>query len=246
MSYIHLQCKALSHSYRGVIALRSLNITHEGPGCVALIGANGAGKSTLLRGLVGVQSLSSGVMLLNQQEIYPECKQREHIGYLSEHTPLPEMMTVYEVLKGSSILQNIPFSDQPKRIDWCVNQCHLPNLLWRTCGTLSRGQRQRVGLACAIIHQPQLLILDEVHSGLDPIQTKELNKVLKSLAQDSLLILSTHRLNAAEQIADHYWILHEGQLIQSISKDDWQSNHHTNTPWSLELAYRELIANKPS
>ena len=240
MSYIDLQCKALSHSYPGVIALHALNLHYQGPGCVALIGANGAGKSTLLRGLVGGQSLSSGEILLNQEAIYPECKQRKNIGYLSEHTPLPEMMTVYEVLKGATILQKVPSSERQNKIDWCIEKCDLMELLWRTCGTLSRGQRQRVGLASAIIHQPLLLILDEVHSGLDPIQTQELNKVLRSLAQHSLLVVSTHRLTAAEQVADHFWVLHEGQLIQSISKHKWQS-HYLDTPWSLETAYRELI-----
>ena len=131
-------------------------------------------------------------------------------------------------------------------IDRSLHDCQLNELRDRRCDTLSRGQRQRVGLATAIIHRPKLLVLDEVHSGLDPLQTLEMNKVLCSLATNSLLVTSTHRLAAAEEIAEHYWVLHEGQLLLSTCQESWKRNWQDSQerPWSLEKAYLQLISDR--
>lgn len=241
---IRLSCRALSHAYQELIALSSIELDQEGPCCVALIGANGAGKSTLLRGLVGAQRLSEGEIELDGELIYPESPTRSELGYLSERTPLPSELSVIEVLRGASSIHRISRKDRKEMIERSIVECDLNALLDRRCETLSRGQRQRVGLATAIIHRPKLLVLDEVHSGLDPLQTREINGVLRSLAQRSLLILSTHRLSAAEQIADHYWVLHQGEMLTSISRETWMSrwNQAHREEWSLERAYLELIS----
>lgn len=231
----------VSHSYQKVLALDSVTLIHEGPGCVILLGANGAGKSTLLRGLVGIQKLSQGYLLLNDQEIYPESPLRKDIGYLSEQSHLPHSLTIYETLEGIAILYGLKGKEKQDALDWCIQCCKLEELLDRHCDTLSRGQRQRVGLATAILHRPPLLVLDEVHSGLDPIQTKEMNDVLKGLAQECLLIISTHRLEAADQIADHFWVLHEGCLIKNTSRETWQKEYSSNNSWSLNQAYHQLL-----
>ncbi len=240
MTTIELTCAGLSHAYQGVRALDSITLYQRGPGCVALIGANGAGKSTLLRGLVGAQRLSAGVITLNQRALYPESEARAEVGYLSEQTPLPPALSIYEVLKGSAILHKVPRKQRAGAIERVIHECNLHELSGRRCDTLSRGQRQRVGLATAIVHRPTMLVLDEVHSGLDPLQTREINAVLKQLSRTCLLVMSTHRLAAAEQIADHYWVLHQGALLHSIGHQEWLSQHKTK--WSLETAYLGLIA----
>ena len=243
---IRLHCQGLSHAYGAVIALKSISLQQEGPSCVALIGSNGAGKSTLLRGLVGAQRLSRGEITLDRQAIYPESAVRSELGYLSEKTPLPPELSVYEYLSGIAGLHRISHSSRPQMLERCLTDCDLINLSDRRCDTLSRGQRQRVGLAAALIHQPKLLVLDEVHSGLDPLQTREINSVLKSISSKSLIVLSTHRLSAAEEIADHYWVLHEGELLTSKSATKWKREWHTShqRQWSLERAYLSLISER--
>ena len=243
---IRLRCQGLSHAYGAVIALRSIDLQQEGPGCVALIGSNGAGKSTLLRGLVGAQRLSRGQMTLDHQAIYPESSVRSELGYLSEKTPLPPELSVYEYLNGTARLHRLSRGSRPHMIERCLIDCDLIDLSDRRCDTLSRGQRQRVGLAAALIHRPKLLVLDEVHSGLDPLQTREINRVLKSISSTSLIVLSTHRLSAAEEVADHYWVLHDGELLTSKSAEEWKREWHASQKrqWSLERAYLTLISER--
>ena len=264
---IELLIKNVSHDYSGLPALSSLNLKHEGTGIVALIGANGAGKSTLLRSIVGAQKLSNGKILLNQNELYPESPYRKNIGYLSEQNPLPNSLSVEEVLKTSALLHQVHYTQQQIRIESSLQACNLTLLRKRHCNTLSRGQRQRLGLASAIIHQPQVLVLDEVHSGLDPMQTKAMNSILRSIAKQTLIILSTHRLYEVEKLADHVWVLHHGELLKVSSISAWQKESSdtalNSTPdssqnpnqtgakisspvkdsalWSLENAYIKLI-----
>ena len=219
---IELLIKNVSHAYHGVPALSSLNLEHKGTGIVALIGANGAGKSTLLRSIVGAQKLSTGKILLNQSELCPESPYRKNIGYLSEQNPLPNSLSVEEVLKTSALLHQVPYTQHQVQIEESLQACDLIPLRKRYCNTLSRGQRQRLGLASAIIHQPQVLVLDEVHSGLDPMQTKAMNSILRSIAKQTLIILSTHRLHEVEKLADYVWVLHHGELLKVSSISAWQ------------------------
>lgn len=220
---IELLIKNASHAYESVLALSSLNLNHTGTGIVALIGANGAGKSTLLRSIVGAQKLTNGKILLNQNELHPESTYRKNIGYLSEQNPLPNSLTVEEVLKTSALLHQVHYSEHQAQIESCLTACNLTSLRKRFCHTLSRGQRQRLGLASAIIHRPQVLVLDEVHSGLDPLQTKAMNSILKSIASETLIILSTHRLHEVEKLADYIWVLHHGELLKVTSILAWQA-----------------------
>ncbi len=255
---IELSLKNVSHSYSSLLALDSVDIQHQGVGVIALIGANGAGKSTLLRSVVGAQKLSQGLILLNQHEIYPESKYRKQIGYLSEQNPLAHSLTVQEILLGSALLHGVSYTQYQSHIEEVLHSCDLFALRHRYCNTLSRGQRQRLGLASAIVHKPKLLILDEVHSGLDPLQTQAINKILNDLATTTLIILSTHRLTEAEKVAKWIWVLHQGKLLKQSSLISWQTEWKTlqdqqnrnlsaatlsaqNTTWSLEKAYLDLI-----
>ena len=134
---IELLLKNVSHAYGDLTALSSLNLKHQGTGIIALIGANGAGKSTLLRSIVGAQKLSEGKILLNQQELHPESIYRKAIGYLSERNPLPNSLTVEEVLKGSALLHQVPFSKYQEYIEDSLKACDLVPLRKRYCETLS-------------------------------------------------------------------------------------------------------------
>jgi ABC-2 type transport system ATP-binding protein len=242
-SSVILHCHEVSHSYGKVVALRDVSVTQTGAGCVALIGANGAGKSTLLRGIVGAHRFSRGRVSLSGNELYPESPARADLGYLSENGTLPIELSVEEVLWGATLLHGLSKSQSREACDWVIMRCHLNELRSRRCGTLSRGQRQRVRLASSLVHRPQLLVLDEVHSGLDPLQTAELNDLLKDLSQSCLVLLSTHRLSAAEQITDTYWVLHGGQLLADGPIDSWgvKIEEGDRGAGRLERAYRSLI-----
>ena len=242
-SKVMLSCHHVSHTYGKVVALQKFSVNQEGVGCVALIGANGAGKSTLLRGIVGAQRFSSGEVSLSGKSLYPESPTREQIGYLSENAALPAELSVEEEIWGSTILHGLTGHRAREALKWVIKRCNLEELRRRRCGTLSRGQRQRVRLASSLVHRPQLLVLDEVHSGLDPLQTAELNELLRDLAQNCLVLLSTHRLSAAEEIADTYWVLHDGRLLASGPISTWGVEIEENYQPSghLERAYRTLI-----
>ena len=240
---VRLSCQNITHLYGQFVALQDLTVSKEGAGCVALIGANGAGKSTLLRGIVGAQRFSRGEVRISDHLLYPESPARAQLGYLSENGTLPTELSVDEVLWGATLLRGLTRSQGIEAREWVLDRCHLSPLRWRRCGTLSRGQRQRVRLASSLVHQPQLLVLDEVHSGLDPLQTAELNALLKTLAQSCLVLLSTHRLSAAEQIADTYWVLHDGALLASGPLSSWEVHAEDVDPslGRLERAYRALV-----
>ena len=238
-----LRCHKVSHAYGKCVAIRDLSVTQQGVGCVAIIGANGAGKSTLLRGIVGAHRLSTGEVEISGQKLYPESPARDQIGYLSENGVLPTELSADEVIWGATLLHNLPKDRAREACEWVIKSCDLKDLRSRRCGTLSRGQKQRVRLATSLVHRPQLLVLDEVHSGLDPLQTNELNALLKELASNCLVLLSTHRLSAAEQIADTYWVLHAGELLAEGPIESWGIDagpSHEGVE-RLEHMYRVLI-----
>lgn len=245
-----ISCNHLYHSYGSTIALSGITVTYQGPGCVALIGANGAGKSTLLRGVVGAHRLTAGEIYLGEDELYPESPARKHIGYLSERAFLPPELSVEEYLWGATVLRGLTKRAGHSALDWVLERCHLKTLAQRRCSTLSRGQQQRARLASALVHQPRLLVLDEVHSGLDPLQTRELNQLLRELAKQSTILLSTHRLSAAEAVADTFWVLHGGHLLASGPLGSWgEADSSLGAPCAetsydegaLERAYHDLI-----
>jgi ABC-2 type transport system ATP-binding protein len=163
-------------------------------------------------------------------------------------------LSVEEVLWGATVTRGLTRREGVSALEWALERCQLIELSDRRCSTLSRGQRQRTRLASVLVHRPKLLVLDEVHSGLDPLQTVELNQLLSELARDCLVLLSTHRLSAAEEIADAYWVLHRGRLLAAGPISAWSAlkGHHpdlTSEPLlttvnggSLEHAYLSLIA----
>lgn len=232
-----LECYGIAHFYGAVNALSGVDVKYTGSGCIALIGANGAGKSTLLKGLVGAHRFSQGRVYLLGEAMYPESPARAHVGYLSERVALPPDLSVAEMIYGALISRGVSRQSARESASWAIEQCELNTLRDRRCDTLSRGQRQRARLAATIAHRPSVLVLDEVHSGLDPLQTHSLNALIAEQARERLVLLSTHRLSAAESIADTYWVLDRGELIAEGALQTWSPEPHL----SLEHAYRELV-----
>ena len=207
-----IELQAVAHQYGAHHALHALSLRLEGPQLIALIGANGAGKSTLIKALVGEIDPSEGRIFICDEEMYPESPARRLIGYLPEESrPYPES-SVYEYLHLMATLRGLSGSTRREAIEWASARCALKDLLSTPIKALSKGMKQRVGLAQAILHNPPVLILDELSSGLDPHQAHALLRLLKERSTESLVLISTHRLDMVEGYADQVCILEDGAL----------------------------------
>ncbi len=181
---------------------------------VGFLGQNGAGKTTLMRILTSYLPASSGSVIIDGKDITKySLSVRRQIGYLPETPPLYMNMTVKGYLKFAAQIKDVLSNRLNFQVDKVLEECQLNNVKNQTIGTLSKGYKQRVGIAQAIIHEPKILILDEPTSGLDPIQNLQVRKLIKSLKDERTVILSTHILSEIEQIAKRVMIIRTGQII---------------------------------
>ena len=181
---------------------------------VALLGPNGAGKTTLMRILTGFLAPSEGDAELAGHSIQAaSLRARAQLGYLPEGVPLYPDMRVDEYLAHRARLRGVARAERPRLIDRAVNDCGLGDRRRQIIGTLSRGYRQRVGLADAILARPPILILDEPTVGLDPNQIREVRDLVRALAREATVLLSTHILSEVEALAARVIILHRGRIV---------------------------------
>jgi ABC-2 type transport system ATP-binding protein len=180
---------------------------------VGLLGNNGAGKTTIMRILTTYLPATSGRAKVAGHDVLNESMEvRRNIGYLPESVPLYPEMRVEEYLHYRASLKGVPRKQRQARIDQCVDRCRIREVRRRLLGTLSKGYRQRVGLADAMVHDPPILILDEPTDGLDPVQKRETLATLKDLGQSHTIMLSTHLLSEVEAICTRVVILNRGHL----------------------------------
>ena len=203
----------LSKSYGPIKALRDVTF-HIAPGeIVGLLGPNGAGKTTTIKILTGYLHPDEGTVTVNGLDVLTHTRQvQAQIGYLPESAPLYPELSVQKYLKMMAELRQIPEEEQLARISDAVRATGLADHLVRPIGQLSKGFRQRVGVAQAIIHQPQLLILDEPTIGLDPTQIVEVRRLIRRLAERSTILFSTHILSEVEALCDRAIILMNGEI----------------------------------
>ncbi len=188
---------------------------------LGFLGPNGAGKTTALKILTSFWSADQGEVLIDGQNIKTRSLEtRKKIGYLPETVPLYEDMNVYEYLKFVAEVRGIPLEDLNQRIEEVVESCGLDGMLFRLIEELSKGYRQRVGLAQAIIHNPQVLILDEPTTGLDPNQIVEIRDLIKKIGKTRTVIFSTHILGEVSATCDRVIIINQGRLVGEGSPDN--------------------------
>jgi ABC-2 type transport system ATP-binding protein len=201
-------------------ALRDVSFEINKGEIVGFLGQNGAGKTTLMRILTSYLPATSGSVIIDGDTIARDSLTiRKKIGYLPETPPLYPNMTVRDYLKFAAEIKDIPARYRRRRIDRVMDECQIDDVKNKTIGTLSRGYKQRVGIAQAIIHEPKLLILDEPTSGLDPIQNLQVRNLIKDLKDQRTVILSTHILSEIEQIAQRVLIIKSGNIIVDESLD---------------------------
>jgi ABC-2 type transport system ATP-binding protein len=203
----------LSKAYGEIQALDDVSFTIQRGEIVGLLGPNGAGKTTLMKILTGYLQPDEGTATIADRDVLTRRHEVQAlIGYLPENAPLYHELSVQGYLKLMADLRRIPPAEQTARISEAVYATGLETHLTRRIGELSKGYRQRVGLAQAILHRPQLLILDEPTVGLDPTQIVEIRHLIRQLARHSTILLSTHILPEVEQVCDRVIILMNGRV----------------------------------
>jgi len=218
MSSVLLSAKALSRYYGQQQAVQNVSFNINKGEVLGFLGPNGAGKSTTMKMLSGNLAPTQGEIIINGYDLLTEPKQaKAHIGYLPEQPPLYKELTVKEFLVFCGQINAISSTKLKAAIDSVIERCGLTDVTQRLIGNLSKGYQQRVGIAQAIIHSPAVVILDEPTSGLDPIQIKEIRQLIRDIATEHSVILSTHILPEVEMLCDRVQIINKGQLILSDS-----------------------------
>jgi ABC-2 type transport system ATP-binding protein len=208
-----IEVEHLTKYFGPVMAVTNISFQVGKNEIVGLLGNNGAGKTTVMRILTTYLPATSGRAKVAGHDVMTESMDvRRNIGYLPESVPMYSEMRVEEYLNYRAALKGVDRKVRTQRIDTCLDRCRIREVRRRTIGTLSKGYRQRVGLADAMIHDPPILILDEPTDGLDPVQKRETLATLKDLGQTHTIMLSTHLLSEVEAICGRVVILDRGHL----------------------------------
>tara|TARA_Y100000739_G_scaffold189243_1_gene168682 strand:+ start:237 stop:938 length:702 start_codon:yes stop_codon:yes gene_type:complete len=231
-----IEARNVTKIFSGQAALHDVNLHVKSGQVLGLLGPNGAGKSTLMRIICGYLPPNAGsleVCGFNVDKFPLETKAR--IGYLPENNPLPEEMYILEYLNFVAGIYGLNSRD--KQVNEVVEKIGLSPELHKKIGELSKGYRQRVGLAAAIIHEPAVLILDEPTSGLDPNQLVEIRALIRSIGKKRTVMLSTHIMQEVEAMCDRIVMIKNGEIVADESMDKF-----VNDKGSLEEAFKVLTS----
>lgn len=222
--------KNLSHRYSVQWAVRDINFELTKNGIYGLLGANGAGKSTIMNVMCGVIKQTQGEVFIKGVDLarQPE-KAKRYIGFLPQQPPLLNDLTVEEFLTHSANIRLMDASRIKPAITEVMGKCGISHFSKRLIRNLSGGYQQRVGIAQAIIHKPDFVVLDEPTNGLDPNQILEVRGLIKEIAEERTVVLSTHILQEVQALCDHIWMINEGSMIFSGSMDEFDNYIVPNT-----------------
>jgi len=210
----------LTREYGSLKAVNQVNFDLKRGEVLGFLGPNGAGKSTTMQMITGNLAPSEGKITINGIDLLDNPKlAKAEIGYLPEQPPLYLELSVGEYLKFCAKLNGIQRQKQVNAVNYAINRCGLGEVRDRLIANLSKGFQQRVGIAQAIIHTPSIVILDEPTVGLDPIQIREIRKLIRELGNEHSVILSTHILPEVQMTCDRVQIINKGQLVFSDSID---------------------------
>ena len=226
----------LSKNYGPVEAVKSISFEIQDGEIVGFLGANGAGKTTTLKMITGYLVPTEGKIEVNDLNIIDDTHEiQKQIGYLPELNPLYTEMRVYEYYEFLAGIRNItgrPFKDALARV---VEQCGLNGVIHKNISECSKGYKQRIGLASAMIHDPKILILDEPVTGLDPNQIVEIRGLIKKLGKEKLVFMSSHILQEIQATVDRIMIIHEGEIVANGTSDELMSNFMGNVLLNMEI-----------
>ena len=226
----------LSKKFGEQTALNAINIEINSNEIIGLLGPNGAGKSTLMKSVAGVLKIEEGEIIFNGKVIREnEIETKKKIGFLPENNPLYGEMYVKEYLNFVADLHKI----SKQRIDEVIDLVGITPEKSKKISQLSKGYQQRVGLAQAILHQPDLLILDEPTNGLDPNQIIEIRNIIKEMGKEKTVILSTHIMQEVEALCSRVILIHQGNIVQDCNIEEFKGKFS-----SLEEAFASYTMSK--
>ena len=235
-----IRIDSLSKEFGAVKAVRSISFSLNDGEIVGFLGANGAGKSTTLKMMTGYLTPTAGNVYVDDQNIIDNSLDiQKQIGYLPELNPLYAEMKVHEYLKFHAEIRHIIGEEFNKALRRVVGECGLKGVVHRTVGNCSKGYKQRIGLAAAMIHDPKILILDEPVSGLDPNQIVEIRELIKKLGKEKLVLMSSHILQEIQATVDRIIIIHEGKIVADGTSEELISDSKGMTQLHLEISGSE-------
>lgn len=219
-----LKAEHLSHRYSVQWAIRDINFEITENGIYGLLGSNGAGKSTTMNIICGVLKQTEGQVFINGISMSDNpVEAKRNIGFLPQKPPLYQDLTVEEFLLYSGEIRRIEQKQLQKAVKKAMERCNITHFSKRLIRNLSGGYQQRIGIAQAIIHDPKVVILDEPTNGLDPNQILEIRHLIKEIAEDRTVILSTHILTEVQATCDHIQMIEEGNLVFSGTVDEFDN-----------------------
>lgn len=230
-----IKVENLTKRYAGVTAINSLNFEVEKGEIVGFLGPNGAGKSTTMKILTGYLPATSGTASIAGFDVFEQSiEARKRLGYLPENTPLYTDMRVGEYLRYRANLKGVPGRKVKQSVGDVLELCNLREVERKLIGALSKGYRQRVGLADALVHDPELLILDEPTIGLDPNQIRQVRELIKNLGGKRTVLISTHILPEVEIMCSRVIVIHKGRIRASDTADNLLKNQRTAGSMRIE------------
>ena len=240
-----LEVSQLSRRYGDFIAVDRVSFNIEKGEIVGLLGHNGAGKTTIMKMLSGYLEPDQGQIRIDGLDLVLETKKaQQRLGYLPENLPIYPEMTVADYLDYAATLKRLPTPDKSREIARVVNATDIGDKLLAPIALLSRGYKQRVGVAQAILGRPKLLILDEPTNGLDPTQTTHMRQLIRELSAEATVILSTHIMQEVEALCDRVLILHRGELAVDARLEALHRSNHLRLRTSMpESVAKEKLLN---
>lgn len=235
-----LVAKHISKRFGPLKALDDVSFAINSGDIVGVLGKNGAGKTTLMRILTSFLSASSGTVTIDGDDVSKHSLTvRQKVGYLPEKPPLYDDMTVQQYLKFAAEIKDVPTKRCRLQVAKVLEECYLEQAKKKQIKTLSKGYRQRVGIAQAIIHEPRLLILDEPTSGLDPMQIQQVLSLIKNQRDQRTVLLSSHSLTDIEHIAQRVLMIKSGRIVIDSTLDSLlkSNNSHQSQTLTLEQVF---------
>ena len=231
-----IKVRDLSKNYGSVEAVKSVSFDLNDGEVIGFLGANGAGKTTTLKMMTGYLVPSKGSITVNGMDIIDDTHAiQQQIGYLPELNPLYNEMRVFDYLEFLASIRNITGSDFKKALSRVVEQCGLRGVVHKNISNCSKGYKQRIGLAAAMIHDPKILILDEPVTGLDPNQIIEIRSLIKSLGQEKLVFMSSHILQEIQATVDRIIIINQGEIVANGTNEELMTGFMGNVLLTMEV-----------